>query len=75
MGAKRKNPITRKQLTNKTYEIFDGEHEAIVEEDIFYKAQEIINERTSIRIAQARSDALLLEIFIVVVELKCIISV
>lgn len=57
-GQKEKNPITRKQLTNKTYEIFDGEHEAIVEEDIFYKAQEIINERTSIRIAQARSDAL-----------------
>ena len=57
-GQKEKDPITGKQITKDTFQIYDGEHEAIVKEDIFYKTQEIIEQRNRIRIAQAKSDAL-----------------
>ncbi|WP_028856990.1 recombinase family protein [Psychrilyobacter atlanticus] len=57
-GQKEKNLMTHKQKTKLDYEVFDGEHEGIVPEEIFEKVQTILKLNSKRRIEFSTSGAL-----------------
>lgn len=57
-GQKEKNLMTHKQETKLDYEIFDGEHEGIIPEEVFEKVQVILKLNTRRRIEFSTSGAL-----------------